>query len=325
MKLKDNNYVMRDLELNSLEIDLNGESDDIFIMAASFEHRDVAISGSLRPGYKCGNCIVYYNEDNSQYEGNLKTIVDNMNGVSVNGVKQIAGSHRDSHKKNQAMIEIAEFCKNNKSDGVTNIAIDITGFTKIDLIVLLDFIESYVNDVNIKILYVSPEKHGDWLSKGHAGICNIPGFCGNYDVLKKTALIILSGFEKNRSKNLIEEYEPHKVFLGLSNPAVQEQFGIINENIHAELLDYINVSKFNFSAREISECYKTLYELVKSLIDEYNVVIAPLCTKLSALACYKVAKKFPEVQLVYCFPHEYNYVDYSEGMSKLIIEYLTDD
>lgn len=316
-------YDFDDIMLADFSIDLYGEKDDIFIVGASFEERCTALKYYLKDGYKCKNAIVYYNEDNCNYEKNLELLENILKDKVQNEVIKKKGSHRNIFKKNTVITEIAEYCKAHENvEGGTNIAIDITGFTRIDLIIILDYIKSYLNNVRIKLIYVSPKEHGEWLSKGYTEICNIAGFSGCYDVLKPVALIILSGFEKERPVNLVEAYEPQKIFLGLSNPAVQDAFGKRNAEVHCELLSDPNVQKFDFSANDIKLCYDDIEKIVNDKKNDYNIVIAPLCTKLSTIACFLLALKYPEIQLVYCYPQEYNYEKYSSGMKKLLIDYL---
>lgn len=317
-------YGFDEIELGDFNIDLNGESDDIFIIAASFEERGTAVVSYLKDDYKCKNAIIYYNEDNCNYRKNLTLIKEHLNQKSENELVVKEGSHRNIQKKNKIMTEIAEYCKEHVGKDIANIAVDITSFSRMDLIILLDYLVSYIENVKIKLIYVSPEGHGEWLSNGYSEITNIPGFCGEFDVLKPTALIILSGFEKERPKNLIEAYEPQEVFLGVSNPAVQEAFGERNANSQAELSHCPNVQQFKFSARDIKECCDNIERIIKERNIDYNIVLAPLCTKLTAVACFLLAKKYPEIQLVYCYPQEYNYETYSNGMSKLFVEYLDD-
>lgn len=319
-----NSYGFDEIKLGDFNIDLKGENDDIFIIAASFEERGIAVATYLKDDYKCKNAIIYYNEDNCNYIKNLTLIKEHLKQRSENEIVVKEGSHRNIQKKNKIMTEIAEYCKEHMSNGITNIAVDITSFSRIDLIILLDYLVSYIENVKIKLLYVSPEEHGEWLSKGYSEISNIAGFCGAFDVLKPTALILLSGFEKERPMNLIEAYEPQEVFLGFSNPPVQEAFGERNADSQAELSNYPNVQQFNFSARDINECCGNIEKIIKEKIFDYNIVVAPLCTKLTAVACFLLAKKYPEIQLVYCYPQEYNYETYSIGMSKLFVEYLDD-
>lgn len=317
-------YGFDEIKLGEFSIDLNGETDDIFIIAASFEERGTAVVSYLKDNYKCKNAIIYYNGDNCNYRKNLALIKKHLNQKSENELIVKEGSHRNIQKKNKIMTEIAEYCKDHVRKDIANIAIDITSFSRIDLIILLDYLVSYIKNVKIKLIYVSPEGHGEWLSKGYSEISNIAGFCGRFDVLKPTALIILSGFEKERPMNLIEAYEPQEVFLGFSNPAVQEAFGERNANSQTELSNCPNVRQFDFSARNIKECCDNIDRIIKEKIIDYNIVLAPLCTKLTAVACFLLAKKYPEIQLVYCYPQEYNYETYSTGMSKLFIEYLDD-
>lgn len=317
-------YGFDEIKLEDFSVDLNGEKDDVFIIAASFEERGRAVISYLKDNYMCKNAIIYYNEDNYNYSDNLTLIEKHLNKRCENKLVIKEGSHRNIQKKNKIMAEIADYCKEHVNREITNIAIDITSFSRIDLIILLDYLVSYIENVKIKLIYVSPEEHGEWLSKGYSEISNIAGFCGDFDVLKPTALIILSGFEKERPINLIEAYEPQEVFLGFSNPAVQEAFGERNANSQAELSNFPNVQQFNFSARNIKECYDNIARIVEEKISHYNIVLAPLCTKLTAVACFLLAKKYSEIQLVYCYPRKYNYETYSSGMSKLFIEYLDD-
>lgn len=303
-------------------IDLHNESDDIFIIAASFEERGTAINYYLKNNYRCENAIIYYNDDNYNYEGNLIKIKECLENKSKNQLLIKEGSHRDVQKKNKIMIEIAQFCREHMNNNVTNIVIDITSFSRIDLIILLDYLMLYVENIKVKLLYVSPVEHGAWLSKGYSEISNIVGFCGNFDVLKPTALIILSGFEKERPLNLIEAYEPQEVFLGFSNPAVQKAFGERNAYSQANLLNFPNVQQFNFSARDIKECYNSIEKIIQEKSKLYNIALAPLCTKLTAVACFLLAKKYQDIQLVYCYPQQYNYETYSFGINELFIDYL---
>lgn len=316
-------YDFNDIVVSSFSIDLYGEKDDVFIIGASFEERGTALKYYLKDNYKCKNAIIYYNEDNCNYEKNLEIIENILQEKVQNEVIKKEGSHRNIFKKNSVMTEIAEYCKAQENlEDVTNIVIDITGFTRIDLIIILDYIQSYLKNVKIKLIYVSPKEHGKWLSKGYTEISNIAGFSGFYDVLKPVALIILSGFEKERPLNLVEAYEPQKVILGLSNPAVQDAFGKRNAEVHCELLSHPNVQKFDFSAGDIKLCYVDVEKVIKDIRNDFNIVIAPLCTKLSTIACFLLAQKYPEIQLVYCYPQEYNYETYSCGMKKLLIDYL---
>lgn len=316
-------YNFNDIMVDDFSIDLYGEKDDIFIIGASFEERGVALKYYLNDDYRCKSAIIYYNEDNCNYEKNLELIENILKEKVQNEVIKKEGSHRNILKKNKVMTEIAEYCKEHENvEDVTNIVIDITSFTRIDLIIILDYIKSYLSNVIIKLIYVSPKEHGKWLSKGYTEISNIAGFSGCYDVLKPVALIILSGFEKERPLNLVEAYEPQKVFLGLSNPAVQDAFGKRNAKAHCELLSHPNVQKFDFSASDIKLCYDDVEKIIKDQRNDYNIVVAPLCTKLSTIACFLLAQKYQEIQLVYCYPQEYNCETYSSGMNKLLIDYL---
>lgn len=296
------------------------EKDDIFIVAASFEERSNGLQYYLKANYKCKRGIIYINEDNLNYETNLGIIKETLERKSDENIVILWSNHRNIEKKNRAMLEIVNCCKEYIKNEVVNITIDITCFSRIDLIILLDYITSHIKNSNVKIIYLVPEKHGKWLSRGYSEICNIIGFPGVFDASKPTALVVLSGFEAERPLNFIDVYEPDRIFLGIGNPAVFDEFGERNYLIQKSLLDLSNVCEFEFSARSIDECLHSLECVIAKEMDNYNLVIAPLSTKMTTVASFLFAKKHPEVQLAYCFPQEYNIKDYSLGIKQLFID-----
>ena len=314
--------------LENMDINLIEEKDDIFIVSASFEERASALQYYLDDDYKCKLGIIYVNEDNVAYEGSLNTIKKFLEKKCNGNLKVQMSSHRNIEKKNQAMLEIVNYCKEYINEGI-NITIDVTCFSRIDLIVLLDYITSYIKNSKIKIIYSSPVRHGEWLSRGYSEISNIIGFPGVFDASKSTALVVLSGFEVERPLNFIEEYEPDKIFLGVSNPAVLDEFGKRNYLVQRGLLDLSNVCEFEFSARNINECLNNLENIVTKEINNFNIVLAPLCTKMTTVASFIFARRHPEVQLAYCYPQEYNVTDYSSGIKQIFVDsinnYITFD
>ena len=307
-------------DVRQKNIHLYDTKDDIFIVAASFEERASALQYYLSDNYKCEMGIIYVNEDNSGYEEYLKIIESNLaEKCNVKMIVQMS-NHRILEKKNNAMLQIVNYCREYEKNDEVRIAIDITCFSRIDLIILLDYITSYIKNSNIKLIYSSPLQHGEWLSRGYSEINNIIGFSGIFEVEKPTALVVLSGFEADRPLNFIDVYEPDKIFLGISNPAILDEFGQRNLLIQKGLFDLSNVSAFNFSARNIGECLNNLEENIAREINNYNIVIAPLCTKLTTVATFLFAKRHPEVQLAYCYPQEYNVKDYSVGIKHIFID-----
>jgi len=139
------------------------------------------------------------------------------------------------------------------------------------------------------------------------------GFSGIQDPNRQSVLVVLSGFEPERTLKLIEEHEPARVLLGIGNPPTDQRFLERNKTEQKLVLARQDVQRFDFPADDVIECESVLSNLIKPLIPRFNVVLAPMSTKLSTLSAFLVATRYPELQLTYALPGEYNLNSYSSG------------
>ena len=205
------------------------------------------------------------------------------------------------------------------------VTIDCTTFSREALIVCLAMLHSHFPGAQVRAAYVSPSVHGAWLSRGYRKVRSIVGFSGVQQPSLPSVLIVLSGFEGDRTLKLIEEYEPSRVLLGFGDPPTIPSFLERNLGEQKLVLGRTDVAEFRFPANSVSDCTAALEELIRPLLGSNNLVIAPMSTKLSTLAVLNVAERHREIQLAYCLPGEYNYFDYSTGTSRIFIENLKDD
>jgi len=202
------------------------------------------------------------------------------------------------------------------------VTIDCTTFNREALIVCLAMLFSLYPDARVRVAYVSPKVHGKWLSRGYRKVRSIVGFSGIQQAGRPSVLIVLSGFEGDRTLKLIEEYEPSLVLLGIGDPPTVSGFLERNLSEHKLVLARTDVQNFRFPANSIADCTVALEALIEPLLESSNLVIAPMSTKLSTLAAFNVAERHREIQLAYCLPGEYNYSNYSTGTSRIFIEDL---
>ena len=78
--------------------------------------------------------------------------------------------------------------------------------------------------------------------------------------------------------------------------------------------------EFKFPASSIAGTAVALKNIMSSQLENYNFILAPMSTKLSTLGALLVAECYPEVQIAYCVPGEYNWQDYSRGTGHVFIE-----
>jgi hypothetical protein len=306
-----------------------GTPDDLILLSCSFEPRSWTILENLAHDYQAAMGIAYLNEDfyperrpfgtNSEFDHFKHKLARHTHAVRpAKGVilepKVQLGSFQ------------AIFSKLGGPDDVKNITIDATTFNRETLLILLGLTDTFFPKSRKRIVYVSPAGYGSWLSGGFQQVRNVIGLSGLQDPSKKTLLVVLYGYESHRALKTIEEYEPSKVLLGFGGTPTDIDFLKRNrdelDQVKALTLSQQETEDFEFPADSIANCAMRLEEVVEPLFAEYNVVITPMSTKLSTIAAYLVAKKFPQIQISYCVPGEYNTADYSHGAKTVFIEEL---
>jgi hypothetical protein len=301
------------------------EPDDIYIAAASFEPRSIALTDTLSDGYQALWGFVYVNTD--FLAGTAAATVQNtLNGLRdrlqarCKHVNVIGGNWEQADIQVRALRDAFDLVQPNAT--VERITIDATTFNRESLIVCLALLRSQFPHSRVRLLYVSPERHGTWLSRGFRKVRNIVGFAGIQQPSRATVLFVLSGFEADRTIKIIEEYEPNRVFLGIGDPPTVPGFLQRNISEHKLVLSRTDVEEFRFPADSIQACAAALEGRIDVVARFANIVIAPMSTKLSTVGAFIVSERHPEIQLAYCLPGEYNTSDYSAGTGRVFVEEL---
>lgn len=299
-------------------------ADDLFLVCASYEPRTVAVAESLSPEYRSLRGIIYVNREflegraRARTESNLErlreVLSDHCDVVTV-----AEGSWLDPKAQ---LISLRDVLVSADSERLQEaiITLDTTTFNREALLTTVILLRTQFPRAVIRALYVSPEDHGDWLSRGFRCVRNVMGFGGIQLSSRPTILAVLSGFEPERTRKIIEEYEPAKVLLGIGDPPTADRFLARNMDEQRLTLAKQDVEGFGFPADNIADCWEALESLLKPYLAEYNVIVAPMSTKLSTLAAYLTAEHHPEVQITYCIPGEYNTDNYSRGVEHLFID-----
>lgn len=194
-----------------------------------------------------------------------------------------------------------------------DIVIDVSTTTRELIWYLIYFIES--KSKSLKIVYHKPHEYNhEWLTRDpviprllfrHSGI--------SYND-KKTALIILTGYDGGRSKQLINYYEPFVTFLFIQ-PDSEER----NSKIHDSFKDYFNVTLKEIDNYDAQDCYYKLKECIVNNFDNYNFIVTSLGPKIGAIQLYKLFKEFPSIALCYAPSNEYN-LEYSKGIGEVFLQ-----
>jgi hypothetical protein len=299
--------------------------DDLFLVCASYETRSIAVMQSLSSQYRSRRGIIYVNRElretpkSKNVEYNLSYLYETLR-KHCDAVAQVEGSWRDPRKQLTA-LRAALAPKDSNEVGWT-ITLDTTTFNRESLLTALALLRTHLPQSNLRITYTSPSDYGNWLSRGFRGVRNVMSFAGIQQASRPTLLVVLSGFEPERTLKLIEEHEPNKVLLGIGDPPTKEPF--LEKNVIEQKLVFARqeVELFKLPVNDILDCWMYLESLFDSYKTTHNIVVAPMSTKLSTIGVYLLAEHHPEVQISCCIPGEYNTEDYSKGIDSIFIDEL---
>lgn len=198
------------------------------------------------------------------------------------------------------------------------IHLDITTMPRDILWTLLFFFSQYSNHVDVR--YYQPCSYNEtWLSREPANPRFLLKHSGIVELGKPTCLVVITGFDTERTKQIVTKFEPQRIILCIQEG---EQFGNSNRNkdtIHEEscnLLGNTNVTITKINAYSDDFGFETINSLLDSL-SNYNVILASFGPKPSAIGAYKAYQHHPNIALCYVPCKEFN-KDYCKGLGGLL-------
>lgn len=209
------------------------------------------------------------------------------------------------------------------SDEPKQIAIDITTFTHEGLLIIFRILMDHKRECD-KLYFCyngaktysgnEDERDNKWLTKGVKDVRSIIGYPGYSDPSNKNHLIILFGFERERTIRLIDEFEYDIVSLAFAKEedSVHSDHQKINEERHNEILSLnSNASIFNITLTDPIKAKNEILDYV-SKFENHNVVLAPMNNKVSTIGAGLAALENKSIQLCYLQANQYNTAGYSE-------------
>lgn len=213
---------------------------------------------------------------------------------------------------------------------VRRIAIDVSGMTSYAVCLCLKSVRSYRALYKQRVIYSSADEYvpseEEYLSlsdrTAESEISYVPksmamemsenlvleAFSGHRSGENRACLAIFAGYEVHRSSGAIDAINPSLLLL---------LYGMPGEKRHSWRTDFSKRlhSKFESTRRcateEVStlspqESLDVLEEYYNYLIDDFDLVIAPICSKMHAVAAYMFWERYGEVQLSFPMPIGYD-------------------
>lgn len=295
------------------------KSPGVFVCVASFEDRCRAVAETLRAD-STGEVIIFENADYAEHvESNAEAIKNRFGGkarrITIRTDDPLVVADRLRDELVPTIRRTSELC-----------LVDVTTFTHEQLLILVRLLMDLTPSANIQFIYNQAAAYSTnttadefWLSKGVYKVRAILGFPGEMLPSMKTHLMVLAGYEYERAEKLITELEPSLISLGLGkrdegNSEHYTRNKIMNERIE-KFIEGLSASiskvlTFEFSSVDPVEAKEDILRQCHSYAG-YNVVVAPMNTKLSTIGAGLAAIRFPRIQLVYALPIAYNMEGYS--------------
>ncbi len=283
--------------------------DDLFIGCASFEDR--CVSSALKAGtsFRVRFSVILVIEEpfyKKQVDTNLFKLQSELTKRTSEGVFVIRCQRGDPVEGITQLKNIWPRCKPKDNDEPF-ITVDISGFTKIYLLQLLHFLVAEQSLGLPRLLHTTQTYSPTKLTRGVEQITTVPNFFGTLSFEKQTLLILLLGFEPERSLTVWKHFNPARTIALITNPP---------RSRNAEYLEYARknnsylISQPDVEVRDVPPddpyaARNVLEEIYHEVRDSFNMVIGPFGTKPQTIGVFLFCLEHPKTQVVYSFPVNY--------------------
>ena len=174
-------------------------------------------------------------------------------------------------------------------------------------------------DIATHYTYHQPESYDpEWLSRDPGRPRLVYKLSGIATLGYPICLVITTGFDPERTRQLMWYYEPRLILLGFQSGA---QFDNQNQNVarHEDALreehSEFDIRKFFVDAYSGDYGESKLATHIKPLRGSHNIVMTSLGPKLGAVALFRLHSKHPETALAYAPSRQFNQ-EYSKGIAE---------
>ena len=194
------------------------------------------------------------------------------------------------------------------------IMVDITTTPREAIWTIFNFLEK--PGVSISYIYHVPKGYNkEWLSRDPGKPRIVYKLGGLTKLGVPIKLLILSGYDIDRVKQMITFFEPKEVFIGNQQPINSEESLEYYKKTKKEFEEYTEVKLFDIDAYASDHGLGIIEQKIGTLLDNSNFILTSLGPKLSAIALYRFHKAHPETALAYAPSKEFN-PKYSFGIAE---------
>lgn len=318
----------------------------LFVCAGGFEDRSKAFVSRIRASrFKIqDSLIIQYLSQQQDNEPNFKSLFDKLTKITGKKPETVlvhANTPIQSFEQIKAKVQrLVGKVRNNTA------VIDISGMTHLWAIATIHAclscgLHTYVTFTEARWYYpLKSDYHklvkawrtqdyeitSEYLqSKALKSIHIAPEFGGNFRPGRQTCLIILVGYEPNRVQGLVDQYAPGRLIVLYGKSPHKElhwRTNLSNE-LHKNLFSNWYLRETEISTLQVDKILVKLEKEFQIIKEQFDVAIAPQCSKMQALASYLFWRRHPEVQLIFTTPVSFNPKRYSRGARRTFVYEIT--
>ncbi len=298
--------------------------DDLFICCASFEERSVSSIAKMGTDFRTRFAVIFVVEETlykKEVSHNLFRLQSELKKRSAEGIFVISCQKENPVEGITQLKNVWSQCQPRSNEGPF-ITIDISGFTKIYLLELLHYL---VIDLNLgipRMLHTTQKYLPTKLTRGVDQITTIPNFFGSPLLEKETILILLLGFEPERSLAVWKQFNPSKTIALITDPPRHGNLDYVKyaQENNSFLLSQPSVEVRNVPADNPYAVRNVLEAIYKDTRGSFNMVIGPFGTKPQVVGVFLFYLEYPKAQVVYSFPAQYtrSYLQRKPGPTLLL-------
>ncbi|MCP1384814.1 hypothetical protein [Runella salmonicolor] len=287
---------------------------DLFIFSSGFERRSTKLGESLNDLQLKQSYVFHLDETYKISYENIIIVKKNIPKTEI--VVYPKNNPLETFSIYNGII--SKFIENNFKNDKLKVVIDITTFTREVMLILIKVLsnKSVSRKLNVLLVYTpaksySESKESLWLTKGVRDIRSVVGYSGLHSPSKKLLLIVLTGFEEERTERIIESFEPFKLILGKPSQkhSINSELNIISNqkfDLIKDKFKRILLEEFEFSCQNIGNTKDIISQIHNKYRNEYNIVISPLNNKVSTIAVGIAGLENQDIQICYASANQYN-------------------
>lgn len=197
-----------------------------------------------------------------------------------------------------------------------SVVVDLTTMPRDIIWMLLWFLE----DLNAQISYVyhRPANYSkEWLTRDPRKPRLVYKLSGLAQLGARTALLVLAGYDVERTAHLMRHFEPSITLLGLQvlGDDADNDCRMREHRERFESDDAVRI--FELDAYSADHGESVLQSQLGNLPESHNVIMSSLGPKPTAISLYRIQRIDPRIALAYAPSREFN-IEYSSGIGDAI-------